>query len=1100
VNETVGGRYKLIKRLGMGGMAEVFLAEQIGPRGFARQAVIKRILAHLAEDPVFVASFEQEARLAAQLQHPHIVRTEDFGDDDGKLYIVLEYVEGDEVARLAKHLNSVGQGLPLNVILQIGVDIADALDFAHKMPDAQGVPLEIVHRDVSPQNIMLNSAGQAKLLDFGIARAASNESMTGAGNVKGKIAYFSPEQARGEHLDSRCDQFALAIVLYELLARKRLFVGKDVMSTLNRVSRCEVPSLLTIDPSIPRALDDALLRALSRPREQRFTDCADFSEALSDCLDAQGGRWSARKFGRWRRTHPSSLASEPAKYFAPLIPVEASKAAPSEAKTLIVSAQGEPVSEPLAAGDRDETAATIIASRVLDLTVVDAHPPTFPDHSNISEPSNGFFGRSEEFGELNRCIDQGQRLITLVGAGGTGKTRLSQHFGVQQVDRFRGGVWFCDLSEARGAAGRVAAIGSGLNLQLNQSDPEIQIASALRSRGHCLIILDNVEQILDDVAGALKTWLQEAPKAVFLLTSRSALRLQDEVVILLYPLPIAEAMQLFYHRAQAVRPSFAPSDANQPIVKEIVERLDCMALAVELAAVRVRSLSPEQVRQQLKQRFRLLRGERRDQAARQATLQGTIDWSWNLLKPSEQSALAQLAIFRGGCTIEAAESVIDLERFDDAPWVVDTLQSLVDQSLLRRLEPLEGHSRYRMLESVREYAAGKLIDQTAAMGLRHAQYFATFGSEKFLDSLDSHGGVQRRERLALEIENLVAAAEGAIAAGQPDTAAWCGLAAGAIFELKGPYLDGVALLNRVPAENLEPELQALLILRRGVLLWHAGQIPAAAQHYEQSLAISRGAGNRSVEGRALAMLGILRFRQSKTAEALEAYEQALIAFRKIGNRRFESRLLHNLGLMHSTAGRPAKALAYYEQALVMTRETGDRRHKGLILGNLGLLHVQLGQTTEALTYYELALDTARETGNRRTEGIILGNLGDLRYNRGESHAAEQYLQHAIEIGDEVFPADAGCFRSTLALVCAEKGAVDEARILLEKGDSKLRGDEPSELAILLCRRARVEQLAGDASAASAALAEAETIAAELEVGPDSELGQELSKARTALAD
>jgi predicted ATPase/serine/threonine protein kinase/tetratricopeptide (TPR) repeat protein len=1100
VNEIVGGRYKLIKPLGAGGMAEVFLAEQTGPRGFARQAVIKRIHSHLAKDPVFTASFEQEARLAAQLQHPHIVRTEDFGDDDGNLYIVLEYVQGDELARLSKYLNSIDQRLPLSIVLQIGADIADALDFAHKMPDGQGVPLEIVHRDVSPQNIMLNAAGQAKLLDFGIARAASNESITEAGKVKGKIAYFCPEQARGEHLDGRCDQFALAIVLYELLARKRLFADRDVMATLNRVNRCKVPSLLTLDTSIPRALDGALLRALSRGKAQRFADCAAFSEALSECLEVHGGRWSARRFGRWRSAFPDSLASKPGKYFAPLVAVADAQADAPEDKTLLEKVEVEPISAPSPEGDSDQTVATIIVSEALDLTVADGAPPAFLENSNIIEVSNGFFGRGEELGELKACIDQGHRLITLVGAGGSGKTRLSQHFGLQQTAGFAGGVWFCDLSEARGAAGLAAAMGSSLDLQLDQSDPKTQIATALLGRGHALVILDNVEQILDDAAAALKTWLQKAPRVVFLLTSRSPVRLQDEVVIRLDPLPIAEAMQLFYHRGQAVRSNFIPNDSNQPIVKEIVERLDCMPLAIELAAVRVRSLSLEQIRQQLKQRFRLLRGERRDQAARQATLQGTIDWSWNLLKPSEQSVLAQLAIFRGGCTIEAAESVINLQSFDDAPWVVDCLQSLVDHSLLRRLEPLEGHSRYRMLESVREYAAMKLADEAPAVVLRHAQYFATFGSEEFLDSLDRHGGVQRRQMLALEMENLIAGVESGMAAGEPETAAYCGLAAGVIFELKGPYLDGISLLNRVTTENLEPGLKALLILRRGALLWHAGQVPAAAQHYDQALAISREAGNRSIEGRVLAMVAILWMRQSKTADALKAYEQALLIFREVGERRFESGLLHNLGLIHSMAGRNTKALAYYEQALVTTRESGNRRHEGLVLGNLALLHVQLGQTTEALTCYEQALAIARETGNRRTEGIVLGNLGDLRYDRGESHAADQYLQQAIEIGDEVFPADAACFRSTLALVRAENGAIDEARTLLEKGDSQLRGIEPIELAKLLCKRARVEHLAGETTAASAALAEAETIAAEVEAGADSELGQELTKARTALTD
>ncbi len=207
--DLIAGRYQLIEPLGQGGMAEVFLAEQSGPRGFVRQVVLKRMRAHLTKDKSFVLNFEDEARLAALLQHPNIVRTEDFGEHDGQLFMVLEHVHGDDLSCLARVTHGADQALPLNLVLQVGVDIADALEHAHKQVDSSGNPLQVVHRDVSPQNIMVTDKGQGKLLDFGIARASINQEQTKAKEVKGKIAYFSPEQARGGDLDGRCDQFAL---------------------------------------------------------------------------------------------------------------------------------------------------------------------------------------------------------------------------------------------------------------------------------------------------------------------------------------------------------------------------------------------------------------------------------------------------------------------------------------------------------------------------------------------------------------------------------------------------------------------------------------------------------------------------------------------------------------------------------------------------------------------------------------------------------------------------------------------------------------------------------------------------------------------------
>jgi predicted ATPase/serine/threonine protein kinase len=1137
VNEIIDGRYTLIERLGAGGMAEVFLAEQAGPRGFARRAVIKRIHAHMADDPVFIGSFEDEARLAAQLQHPNIVRTEDFGEHDGQLYLVLEYVEGVELATLARSLHVAGQALPLRLVVQIGIDIADALHFAHHLCDPSGTPLNIVHRDVSPQNIMLTRTGQGKLLDFGIARAASNRETTEAGKVKGKTAYFSPEQAYAKELDGRTDQFALAIVLYELLARKRLFLGKDLLATLQRVSRCEVPTLCDLHPEVSKELDLVLARALARKRTDRYEDCAAFSEALSSCLAPLGGRWNSSEFARWQATLPEVEKLSGAKSISMLIPATVTQTGVDHDRATRVGSH--PFSAPLSPPSHTG-ASTVIINPLEGGTELDVTVATEAlRRGNLGEAVGRFFGRETEITELAEHLHNDQRLITLLGAGGSGKTRLSQFFGAWQRSQFAGGVWFCDLSEAHSKAGILTALAAALDVALTDQEPARQLAHAIAGRGRTLIILDNFEQLLDHAPDTLSTWLAQAPEAVFLVTSRSRLRIAGECLVILDPLPIAEAMRLFADRSTAAEPSFKMTEANQPIIKSIVERLDCTPLAVELAAARVAMMPPEQILERLSQRFVLLRGQRRDQNARQATLRGAIDWSWNLLEPHEQSTLGQLAIFHGGCTLDAAEAVVDLSAHPDEGDVMDSVAALVDHSLLRRIEPHPGHVRYRMLESVLAYATEKLGDAAAAVALRHAQYFAIYGHPEFLDSLDTHGGVPRRQRLALELENLATGVHNALAADEFGLAAHCGLAAGAVFGQKGPYLDGISLLNRVPAERLDANLQARFVLHRAQLMERAGQYATALAgceqalatyqqsghrrgvgrvlsilaklhknkgraaeaftHYERGLVLARETGDRRNEGIILGNLGNLHYHQGRNAVALMHYEQALTIAREVGNRSHENNTLGNLGTLHSDQGRIAEGLSYYQQALSVAREVGDHRGEVIVLGNLGLLHHDQGRSEQGLKHYKQALIMARKIGNRYNEGLVLGNLGDLHYDSDDLAAAERYLQQAVEMNDEGFPAVAGAFRGTLALIRAEAGALEEARALLKKGDSQTRGVWTFELAKLLCKRARVEQRAGDTDAAAAALAEAETIATEVGASTDSDLGQEIAKARAALA-
>ncbi len=297
---VIASRYHLLRKLASGGMAEVWLAEQRGPGSFARRVVVKTIHAHLAEQKDLVTAFADEARLAGLLHHPHIVRVEDYGEHEGRPFLVMEHLQGHNLKQLATLANGQETTLPDRLTLQLGIQVAEALRYAHQLSDDQGVPLRVVHRDVSPQNIMLTPNGAAKLVDFGIARAATNQGETQTGTLKGKLAYLSPEQAAGKKdIDHRSDQFSLGVVLWELLVGSRLFASDSDVGTLKRVAFGDIPSLALYGGKFPRPLIQAIDRALSRDRVDRFVDCTEFAKALRVCLSELGGAYSDTDYRTW---------------------------------------------------------------------------------------------------------------------------------------------------------------------------------------------------------------------------------------------------------------------------------------------------------------------------------------------------------------------------------------------------------------------------------------------------------------------------------------------------------------------------------------------------------------------------------------------------------------------------------------------------------------------------------------------------------------------------------------------------------------------------------------------------------------------------------
>jgi len=285
------GAYRLEERLGAGGLSVVWRAVLDGPERFARTVALKRLSPELSRNPAFAQMLVTEARVSALLHHPAIAQVQDFGQVDGEYFIIMELVEGVDLARVLKACAATGILPPIGVVTQIVAQLAAALAYVHELADADGRPLEIVHRDVSPSNVMITHHGDIKLIDFGIARAAGHfrDDKTATGLLKGKIGYLSPEQAAGRPADRRSDIFALGVVMYEMLCVRRLFRGVDALDTLRLVREAEVtpPSLLREE--IPGELETIVMRMLARDSAHRYQSCQEIVRALRPVLHAFEG-------------------------------------------------------------------------------------------------------------------------------------------------------------------------------------------------------------------------------------------------------------------------------------------------------------------------------------------------------------------------------------------------------------------------------------------------------------------------------------------------------------------------------------------------------------------------------------------------------------------------------------------------------------------------------------------------------------------------------------------------------------------------------------------------------------------------------------------
>jgi len=281
------GKYLLVGELAVGGMAEVYLGVQQGLQGYLKVVTIKRMLSHLNAVGEYVTMFVDEARLGARLEHPNIVRTYEFGVHEGAYFTVMEYLPGEDVTKLLNRAVVMRQPLPLNLAVYIAMQVCSGLHFAHELTDTEGNPLGLVHRDVNPANIIITYSGEVKIIDFGVAKSATNTSTTLNGTIKGKLQYMSPEQVLGHPIDRRSDVFSMGVVLWELLTARPLFSRENEAATLYSIMNDSIPAVRQHRPDVPRDLDAMVARALARSPSDRFESCETMLFALESFLGTQ---------------------------------------------------------------------------------------------------------------------------------------------------------------------------------------------------------------------------------------------------------------------------------------------------------------------------------------------------------------------------------------------------------------------------------------------------------------------------------------------------------------------------------------------------------------------------------------------------------------------------------------------------------------------------------------------------------------------------------------------------------------------------------------------------------------------------------------------
>jgi len=944
--ELAGTGFDAAEEIGRGGYGVVYRCTQAD---LDRTVAVKVLTVNLDEENR--ARFFREQRAMGRLTgHPNIVNILQVGaTDSGRPFIVMPYHPQDSLdARIRRD-----GPLPLDQALRLGVKMAGAVESAHR--------LGILHRDVKPANILLTDYGEPELADFGIAHIAGGfETATGA--VTGSPAFTAPEVLAGDSPSPAADVYGLGATLFSALTGHAAFErrsGEQVVAQFLRITTQPVPDLT--EQGIPDDVSAVIARAMSRTPGQRPATAADFGDELRSLQRHHGFP-----------VDEMALRAEP-------------------------GAQGNDV-PPSSHGGRRSPA-----------------PSTLGTTGSLPLEMTSFVGRRHELTEAKNLLT-GSRLVTLTGIGGVGKTRLAMRVASAVQRGYDDGVRLVELGELRGGSLLVDAVAAAVGLRDHSARPLREVLIEFLAPRELLLVLDNCEHVVDAVAELAGLLLRACPRVRILATSREPLGIGGEAVLRVPPLalpdperkpslrglPKYDAVSLFAERGAAAVPGFVLTETNAGTVAGICHRLDGLPLPIELAAARLRAMSPEQILGRLTDRYSLLTRGDRGAPTRQQTLRLSIDWSFELCTAREQLVWGRLAVFAGTFELDAAEQVCGADL--DPDELLDTVTSLVEKSILIR----EEHGsvvRFRMLETLREYGYEKL-EQTGegiALRRRHLDWceaLALAADAEWISArqLDWIARLKReqpnlREALEFSVDDDPAAglrtaatlflfwgSQGLYNEGRrwldqllahqsgPPTLDWVKALqrAGMMANVQGDRLAGAALVakgHELTAQTSDPMIRALVSFADGMLALYSGDHKHASSHLETAVAEFSTHGDRTLEVAALYPLGLAYGLRGSTDQAVECLERVLAITKKYGEKMYQSLSLWALGIAVWQQGDTDRSVQFLGQSLELIRKVHSPRIATACIEALAWISFEQHDALRAAVLLGTAEGLARSVGS-----------------------------------------------------------------------------------------------------------------------------------------
>jgi predicted ATPase/DNA-binding SARP family transcriptional activator len=673
---------------------------------------------------------------------------------------------------------------------------------------------------------------------------------------------------------------------------------------------------------------------------------------------------------------------------------------------------------------------------------------------NLPAMLTSFIGRAHERAEITRLLARapsGCRLLTLTGAGGCGKTRLALVAAGDLVGEYPDGVWLMELAALADGALLPQAVATAVGVREEAQRPLIPtLVDALRSRA-LLLVLDNCEHLIDPCARLAETLLSACPQLRILATSREALGLAGETTWLVPSLALpdsqqlpaltelnrVEAVRLFVERAAAALPTFTLMPANAARVAQICRRLEGIPLAIELAAVRVKVISVDQLAARLDDSLRLLTAGSRTALPRQQTLQATIDWSYDLLSKPERALFRRLAVFAGGWTLEAADAV--------CADVLELLAHLVDKSLVVVDTPLSGTVRYRLLEPIRQYAHAKLMESAEAPAMRrqHAHFFLALAQEAEPQLVGAEQ-VAWLNRLEQEHDNLRAVLRRFIEHGEAAPGLRLAGALWRFWRTRGHLSEGRAWLAELlslpprplPAVSGEPETgwpaaRAQALVAAGVLAAEQDDYATADALLAEGLALGRELADERGMAQALAGLAVVALAQGDDARAATLYEESLTLSRQQEDQHLIAGILNGLGVVALNQGDEARAVALVEESLALYRGLGDTHGIADALRTLGWLALNQGAAALAAALLEESLELYGKQGYPQYVAWMLHSLGSVALLQGKTERAAALYVESLALGRKVGDRyiTAWCLEDVAGVALAQGRPIPATRLL-----------------------------------------------------------------------